>query len=163
LTFKIGVGYDIHRLRKGRKFYLGGVEIPHPAGLMGHSDGDCLIHAVVDALLGAMGEPDIGRLFPDTDPAWRDIRSTELLAQVMERLRRKKIEILNIDAVVIAQKPKLAPYVDRMKEVLSPILGVPQGCIGIKAKTNEGMGLIGRNQAVACWAVALIQKKGERR
>ncbi|MBM3284521.1 MAG: 2-C-methyl-D-erythritol 2,4-cyclodiphosphate synthase [Candidatus Aminicenantes bacterium] len=163
MTFKIGVGYDIHRLRKGRKFYLGGVEIPHPAGLMGHSDGDCLIHAVVDALLGAMGEPDIGRLFPDTDPAWRDIRSTELLAQVMERLRRKKIEILNIDAVVIAQKPKLAPYVDRMKEVLSPILGVPQGCIGIKAKTNEGMGLIGRNQAVACWAVALIQKKGERR
>lgn len=156
---RIGVGYDIHRLRRGRKLYLGGVEIPHSAGLVGHSDGDCLTHAVIDALLGALGEPDIGRLFPDTDPAYRDIRSTVLLARVMERLKKKRRKILNVDIVVVTEKPRLAPHVDGMKAALSPILGVRRDRIGIKAKTNEGVGIIGRGQAIACWAVVLIEEK----
>jgi len=155
----IGLGYDIHRLRTGKKLYLGGVEIPHPAGLVGHSDGDCLIHAIMDALLGALDEPDIGRLFPDTDPAYRHIRSTLLLTRVMSRLRKKRKEILKIDTVVVAEKPRLAPHVDRMKATLSPLLGVSPNRIGIKAKTNEGMGIIGRGQAIACWAVALVGEK----
>lgn len=153
---RIGIGYDIHRLRKGRRLYLGGVEIPYSAGLVGHSDGDCLIHALIDALLGALGEPDIGRLFPDKDPAYRDIRSTVLLARVMERLKKKRMKILNVDVVVVTEKPTLAPHVDRMKAALSPILGIRRDRIGIKAKTNEGIGIIGRGQAVACWAAVLL-------
>jgi len=156
---KIGVGYDIHRLRKGRKLYLGGAEIPHPAGLIGHSDGDCLVHALIDALLGALGEGDIGQLFPDTDVSFRGVRSTALLERVMGKLKKERMEIVNVDAVVVAEKPRLAPHVERMKEILSPILGVSRDAIGIKAKTNERIGIIGRNQAMACWAVALLKRK----
>ncbi len=155
----VGFGYDIHRFKKGRKLYLGGVEIPHPAGLLGHSDGDCLIHALIDALLGACGERDIGRLFPDTDAAYRDIRSTELLKRVAGRLRRKRLKVLNVDAVVVAQAPQLAPFIDRMKAAVCPLLSLPRERLGIKAKTNEGIGLVGRGEAVACWVVVLIGKK----
>jgi 2-C-methyl-D-erythritol 2,4-cyclodiphosphate synthase len=160
LIHSVGFGYDIHQFKKGRKLYLGGVEIPHPAGLLGHSDGDCLIHALIDALLGACGENDIGRLFPDTDPAYKDIQSTELLKRVAGRLWRKKLEVLNVDAVVVAQAPQLAPFIDKMKTVVCPILRLSREQLGIKAKTNEGIGLVGRGKAVACWAVALIGKKG---
>ncbi|MDH7513219.1 MAG: 2-C-methyl-D-erythritol 2,4-cyclodiphosphate synthase [Clostridiales bacterium] len=160
----VGFGYDIHRFKKGRKLYLGGVEIPHPAGLVGHSDGDCLIHALIDALLGASGDVDIGRLFPDTGPDYKDIRSTELLKRVAGRLRRKKLEVLNVDAVIVAQAPRLAPFVDKMKAVLCPLLRLPSERLGIKAKTNEGIGLVGREKAVACWVVVLVgRKRGERR
>jgi 2-C-methyl-D-erythritol 2,4-cyclodiphosphate synthase len=156
LKNKIGLGYDIHRLSKGRPFYLGGVEIPHHSGLAGHSDGDCLIHALIDALLGALGEGDIGRLFPDIDPKWKDVRSTVLLRRVVPRLRKKKAEILNVDLIVIAEEPKLAPHAGRIKKALGAILGIPEGDIGIKAKTNEGLGLVGRQKAIACWAVVLV-------
>ncbi len=160
MRIKIGVGYDLHRLRKGRKLFLGGVEIPHLAGLVGHSDGDCLVHALVDALLGALGEGDIGQLFPDTDVRFRGVRSTVFLERVMEKLRKKGMEVVNIDAVVVAERPKLAPHVERMKAALSRVLGISPDCISIKAKTNEGIGIVGRNQAMACWAVALLKKRG---
>ena len=156
---KIGFGYDIHRLVKGRALYLGGVEIPHPAGLLGHSDGDALVHAVIDALLGAMGEDDIGRLFPDTDPAYGGIRSIELLRRVMLRLRRKRMAVVHLDTVVVAQAPKIAPHAESMKDILCPVLGIPRESVGIKAKTNEGLGLIGREKAIACWAVALVRSR----
>ncbi len=159
MKIKIGLGYDIHRLSKGRDLFLGGVKIPHPSGLIGHSDGDCLVHALIDALLGAVGEVDIGRLFPDTDPAYKGIRSTVLLRKVMSRLRRRRMEVLNADVVVVAQAPRLAPYIEVMKDTVCPILGVSRDRLGIKAKTNEGLGLIGRERAMACWAVVLVEEK----
>jgi 2-C-methyl-D-erythritol 2,4-cyclodiphosphate synthase len=159
LKIKIGLGYDIHRLSKGKTLYLGGVEIPHHSGLVGHSDGDCLIHALADALLGALGEGDIGRLFPDNDPKWKGIRSVILLRKIVPRLKRKKAEILNVDLVVVAQAPKLAPHAARMKKGLASILGIPEGDIGIKAKTNEGLGLVGQERAIACWAVVMVGLK----
>lgn len=159
MKIKVGLGYDIHRLTKGRDLYLGGVKIPHPSGFIGHSDGDCLVHALIDALLGAAGEPDIGRLFPDTDPKFRGIRSTALLRQVMVRLKRRRAKVVNADVVVVAQTPKLAPRVEAMKDILCPILGVTRDRLGIKAKTNEGLGLIGQEEAAACWAVVLLEIK----
>jgi 2-C-methyl-D-erythritol 2,4-cyclodiphosphate synthase len=159
LKIKIGLGYDIHRLSKGKTLFLGGVEIPHHSGLVGHSDGDCLIHALADALLGALGEGDIGRLFPDNDPKWKGIRSVVLLRKIVPRLKRKKAEILNVDLVVVAQAPKLAPHAARMKKGLASILGIPEGDIGIKAKTNEGLGLVGQERAIACWAVVMVGLK----
>jgi 2-C-methyl-D-erythritol 2,4-cyclodiphosphate synthase len=153
---KVGFGYDIHRLVAGRPLVLGGREIPHGAGLAGHSDGDCLIHALIDALLGAAGEGDVGLLFPDTDPDYEGVRSTVLLQRVMSRLRWRRLEVLNVDAVIVAQAPRIAPHVGRMKETLGPILKLPKDRIGIKAKTNEGLGLVGREKAIACWAVALV-------
>jgi 2-C-methyl-D-erythritol 2,4-cyclodiphosphate synthase len=159
LKVRAGLGYDIHRLEEGRKLFLGGVEVDFPKGLRGHSDGDCLIHAVIDALLGASGEGDIGRLFPDEDPQYKGMRSTEMLRRVMARIREKKMEILNIDSVIVAEKPKLAAYIPRMKNVLCPILEVAENDLGIKAKTNEGLGSVGREEAIACWAQALVRKK----
>ena len=159
MAYKIGLGYDVHRLVKGRPLVLGGVEIPHPAGLLGHSDGDALVHAVIDALLGAMGRSDIGRLFPDTDPAYRGIRSVELLRRVVLRLKRRGMSAVHVDIVVVAQAPKMAPHAEKMKRVLGPVLGLPEGSLGIKAKTNEGLGLIGREKAIACWAVALVESR----
>ena len=160
---RIGFGYDIHRLAGGRTLFLGGVEIPHPAGLVGHSDGDALIHALIDALLGAAGEGDIGRLFPNTVAEFKGIRSTELLKRVMTRLKRRGFEVLHVDSVIVAEAPPLAPHCERMKETLSPILGLPNERIGIKAKTNEGLGPVGEKKAVACWAVVLIgEKRGKR-
>lgn len=159
MKIKVGLGYDIHRLSKGRDLYLGGIKISHPLGLVGHSDGDCLVHALIDALLGAAGEPDIGRLFPDTDPEFEGIRSTVLLAKVVSRLRRRGRRVVNVDVVVIAQAPKLASHIEAMKDALCPVLGVPRDNLGIKAKTNEGLGLIGRERAVACWAAVLVEEK----
>ena len=159
MKVRAGLGYDIHRLEEGRKLFLGGVEVDFPKGLRGHSDGDCLIHAVIDALLGASGEGDIGRLFPDEDPQYKGMRSTEMLRRVMARIREKKMEILNIDSVIVAEKPKLAAYIPRMKNVLCPILEVAEDDLGIKAKTNEGLGSVGREEAIACWAQALVRKK----
>lgn len=160
MKIRAGLGYDTHRFKKGRKLYLGGVEIPFTQGLVGHSDGDCLIHAIIDALLGALGEGDIGQLFPDTDPKFKDMRSTELLKKVVEKTKAKGMEIINIDSVVVAEEPRLASHISGMKETLGPILGVGRGCLGIKAKTNEGMGFIGKKKAVASWALVLMKKQG---
>ncbi|TET72848.1 MAG: 2-C-methyl-D-erythritol 2,4-cyclodiphosphate synthase [Candidatus Aminicenantes bacterium] len=159
MKIKAGLGYDIHRLEEGRKLFLGGVEIDFPKGLKGHSDGDCLIHALIDALLGAAGEKDIGQIFPDTDPRYNDIQSTALLKKVVGMINEKDMEILSIDSIIIAEKPKLAPYIHQMKEVLCPILGVGRDDLGIKAKTNEGLGEIGQGLAIASWAQVLVKKK----
>ncbi len=159
MRIKTGLGYDIHRLVEGRKLFLGGVEIDFPKGLKGHSDGDCLIHALIDALLGAAGEKDIGQIFPDTDPRYSDIQSTVLLKKVVGMINKKDMEILSIDSIIIAEKPKLAPYIHQMKEILCPILGVGRDDLGIIAKTNEGLGEIGQGVAIASWVQVLIKKK----
>jgi len=154
---KIGIGYDIHRLEPGRKLYLGGKEIPFSLGLAGHSDGDGLIHAIIDALLGAMGEGDIGQLFPDTEVKYKGMRSTELLKDVMKRLRKKNHKIIHVDSIIIADEPKLASYLLDMKKILCPILLIKENDLGIKVKTNEGLGLVGEGKAIACWATVLIK------
>jgi len=157
LKLKAGIGYDIHRLVAGRKLYLGGVEVPFNKGLLGHSDGDVVVHAVIDAMLGAMGEGDIGRLFPDTDPKYRGIRSVELLKAVMSRLKKKKYRLVNLDTIIVAQSPKLGPYINNMKRALAPVLKVEKEDLGIKAKTNEGLGPVGQGKAIAAWAIVLLK------
>jgi 2-C-methyl-D-erythritol 2,4-cyclodiphosphate synthase len=155
---RIGFGYDIHPLVAGRRLILGGLEIPFPRGLGGHSDGDSLVHAVIDALLGAAGEGDIGRLFPSADPRTEGVLSLVLLEDVMARLRGKQWRVLNVDAVIVAEEPQMAPHVEAMKAKLCPLLGVDGACLGIKGKTNEGLGAVGRGRAIACWAVALLER-----
>ena len=159
MKIKAGIGYDIHRLKEGRKLFLGGLEIPFSKGLLGHSDGDCLIHAIIDAILGAMGERDIGQHFPDTDPKYKDIRSTELLERVITLFQERNAEIQNIDCIIIAEEPRLASYLSRMKEIMCSLLQIEEECLGIKARTNEGIDLIGRGEAIACWALTLINMK----
>jgi 2-C-methyl-D-erythritol 2,4-cyclodiphosphate synthase len=159
LKIKAGLGFDIHRLAKGKKLILGGTEISFSKGLIGHSDGDCLIHALIDGLLGAMGERDIGQLFPNTDPKYRDIRSTKLLAEVMKKLKEKKFTILNIDSIILAEEPKLAPHISRMKDVLCPLLDIQKEDLGIKAKTYEGVGLVGEGEAMAAWVQVLVKEE----
>ena len=156
---KIGLGYDIHPLTPGRRLILGGLDIPHPLGLAGHSDGDALIHAIIDALLGAMGEGDIGQLFP-MDQSTAGASSLTMLRDVMNRLRAGGWSIANVDAVVVAEAPRIAPCVQGMKAALCPVLGIEETALGIKGKTNEGFGAVGEGRAIACWAVALIQKGG---
>lgn len=158
MEIRVGLGYDIHRLVPGRKLYLGGIEIPFSQGLAGHSDGDCLIHAIIDSLLGALGEGDIGQLFPDDDSRYQDIRSTELLKEVMERIFHHEHTILSLDTVIVAEKPRLTPFIPRIKDKLSSLLNLRVKYLGVKAKTNEGIGLIGKEKAIACWAVVLLGK-----
>jgi 2-C-methyl-D-erythritol 2,4-cyclodiphosphate synthase len=157
LKIRVGLGYDIHTLKEGRTLFLGGVDIPYSKGLLGHSDGDCLIHAIADALLGAMGEKDIGQLFPDTDPAYKNIRSTRLLEAVAGRIVEKNMVICNVDSVILCQEPRLADHVSRMKEVLCPILQIRPESLGIKPRTHEGHGAIGRGAAIAAMVTVLIQ------
>ncbi len=157
MKIKTGIGYDIHRLREGKKLFLGGVEIPFSKGLEGHSDGDCLVHAIIDALLGATGEGDIGKLFPDTDTRYRDIRSLKLLESVMDRVRDKNGKVLHVDCVIIAEFPEIGPHVGRMKRILCPILQIEDSDLGIKAKTNEGLGDIGKGEAIAVIAQTLLE------
>jgi 2-C-methyl-D-erythritol 2,4-cyclodiphosphate synthase len=163
LKLKAGIGYDIHRLAAGRQLLLGGTRLPSPVGLSGHSDADALVHALVDALLGASGDGDIGRLFPDTDPTWKDAASTVLLKAVMARLRKAGLEVVNVDTVIVAEKPAIAPYVAAMKRVLCPILGIKPDALGIKGKTNEGLGPIGHRKAIACLATVLLSQKPRKR
>jgi 2-C-methyl-D-erythritol 2,4-cyclodiphosphate synthase len=154
---KAGLGYDVHPLVPGRRFVLGGIEIPFPKGPAGHSDGDALIHAIIDALLGALGEGDIGRLFPDDDPGTQDISSLVLLEDVMARLRKAGGRIVNLDTVVVVEEPRIGPHAGRMKEALGPVLEIEGKALNIKAKTNEKLGPVGGGEAVACWAVALVE------
>lgn len=154
--YRIGFGYDVHRMKKGRKCILGGVEIPHDSGPEGHSDADVLIHAICDALLGAAGLRDIGFHFPNTDPQYKNIDSTVLLQKVVELIREKKFEIGNIDATIVAEKPKINPHIDAMKKRLGEVLKVSEEQISIKATTNEGLGFIGKEKGIAAHAVALL-------
>ncbi len=159
MKLRTGIGYDMHRLAAGRKLVLGGVLIPSPVGLAGHSDADALIHALIDALLGASGEGDIGRLFPDTDPKWKDADSTVLLKTVIARLRKAGFAVLNADAVIVVEKPAIGPHVAAMKSILCPILGIEPDALGIKGKTNEGLGPVGQRKAIACLATVLLRQK----
>ena len=153
---RIGHGYDVHRLVDGRKLILGGVEVPHSLGLLGHSDADVLLHAIMDALLGAAALGDIGHLFHDTDPAYEGISSVLLLKTVGERISGAGYAISNIDATVIAQKPKLAPYIPAMRKVVAETLGIQEGQVNLKATTEEHLGFSGREEGIAAHAVCLI-------
>jgi 2-C-methyl-D-erythritol 2,4-cyclodiphosphate synthase len=157
---RIGIGYDLHRLEPGRKLVIGGVEIPHDLGLIGHSDADVLCHAITDAILGAAAQGDIGRHFPDTDPAWKDANSVALLKYAVEIVRRAGFAISNVDAVVIAEQPKLLPHIDRMRQTLAGAMDVDVSAISVKGKTNEKVGGLGRNEAIAVHAVAMLRSIG---
>ena len=156
---RVGMGYDVHKLTEGRKLILGGVDIPWEKGLLGHSDADVLIHAVMDALLGAAALGDIGKHFPDTDPAYKGISSTKLLVHVAELLRKQGYAVGNIDATVIAQKPKMAPHIPQMRKNMADALGIPESKINIKATTEEGLGFTGRGEGIASQAICLLIEK----
>ena len=157
---RIGHGYDVHRLTEGRRLILGGVEVPYEKGLLGHSDADVLTHAVMDALLGAAALGDIGKLFPDTDAAYAGISSILLLECVAERLREAGYAVVNLDATVLAQAPKLAPYRERMRENLAHVLALDASRVSVKATTEEGLGFTGEGLGIAAHAVALLEKIG---
>ena len=154
----VGFGYDVHRFKKSRKLFLGGVKISDTDGLDGHSDADVLIHALMDALLGAAGENDIGHFFPNTDLKYKNISSIELLKIVVATLNKKKFKIVNTDITIVAEKPKIYPYIEKMKEILSVNLKINKEQIAIKATTNEKIGFIGRGEGICSMAVALIEK-----
>ena len=157
MQFRTGIGYDIHRLVLDRKLFIGGIEIPYIRGLLGHSDADVLLHAICDALLGACGESDIGELFPDTDPKYQSISSVELLKIVAQLVEKKGYEIANVDSVVVAQEPRLAPFKKRIKENIAGILGIQESAVNIKAKTNEGIGEVGAGEAIVSYATVLLR------
>ncbi|MBT5868260.1 MAG: 2-C-methyl-D-erythritol 2,4-cyclodiphosphate synthase [Nitrospinaceae bacterium] len=157
-NLRIGNGYDVHRLVEGRKLILGGVEVPHSLGLDGHSDADALVHALCDALLGALGAGDIGAYFPDTDPQWKGISSLLLLKEVMRMCREKGFELANADTIMVAQKPKLAPHLPQMIKNMAATMNVENERINIKATTTEKLGFAGREEGIAAYAVALLIK-----
>ena len=152
----VGTGYDVHQLVAGRKLVLGGVEIPHPKGLDGHSDADALMHAICDAILGALGEEDIGHFFPNTDPRWQGVPSRVFLEEAARQVLQRNGRIVNVDATVIAQAPKIYPHIAGMKNHIADALGLRESQIGIKATTNELMGFIGREEGIAAMAVASV-------
>ena len=157
-NLRIGHGYDVHRLTEGRALILGGVEIPYEKGLLGHSDADVLTHAVMDALLGAAALGDIGKLFPDSDAAYKGISSIELLKRVKERLTEAGFETVNLDATILAQAPKLAPYRDEMRDNIACALGIPVSRVSVKATTEEGLGFTGSGEGIAAHAIALLEQ-----
>jgi len=153
---RAGIGFDIHRLVEGRKLILGGVEVPYHKGLLGHSDGDVIIHAIIDAVLGAAALGDIGTHFPDTSDEFEGISSIKLLRSTIRMLEDKGLGVKNIDVTVIAEEPKLLPYIPDMRELLAKELGIEKDRVSIKAKTSEGLGVIGERNAIACLAIALV-------
>ncbi|WP_293814386.1 2-C-methyl-D-erythritol 2,4-cyclodiphosphate synthase [uncultured Parolsenella sp.] len=157
MTLRIGHGYDVHKLVEGRKLILCGVEIPHKVGLLGHSDADVATHAVADAILGATRLGDLGKLFPDTDPAYAGANSLELLAQVMRLARERGYELLDCDCTIAAQAPKLAPHREQMRANLAQTLGVGVESVGVKATTTERLGFVGREEGMAAWAVCIME------
>jgi 2-C-methyl-D-erythritol 2,4-cyclodiphosphate synthase len=160
--YRCGIGTDIHRIVEGKKLMLGGVYVPYPAGLDGHSDGDVALHAVIDALLGAGGMGDIGTLFPDTDPKFKDVDSKELLFIVKDLLEEKQWEVVNVDLIIHAEQPRLEPVKGQIKRCIAGLLGIDFAAVNIKAKTNEQLGDIGSGEAMAATAVALLKKKLKR-
>ncbi len=156
---RVGQGYDVHTLVEGRKLILGGVEIPHETGLLGHSDADVLTHAVMDALLGAAALGDIGRHFPDTDPRYQDISSLALLKEVRALLEKAHFSVGNIDATIVAQRPKMAPYIDAMGKNLADTLGIAPSQVNVKATTEEHLGFTGREEGMAAFAVCTLEER----
>ena len=160
-NIRIGNGYDIHRLVKGRKLIIGGIELQHPdnLGLDGHSDADVLAHSIMDALLGALSLGDIGKYFPPSDKKWKNADSLFLLSEVINLIRQKSWDVSNIDSVLIAERPKIKPYVELMKKNISESLNIDENLIGIKATTNEKLGPEGREEGISCYSVVLLEKK----
>ncbi len=154
---RVGIGYDVHRLKEGRPLVLGGVEISHKTGLDGHSDADVLMHAICDAVLGAVGEDDIGQFFPDTDPQWRDAPSKVFLEEAARQVAKRNGKLVNVDSMLIAEEPKIGPHIEAMKTNIASALGIPADSVGIKATTNETMGFAGRGEGMAAHAVASVQ------
>jgi len=157
---RVGFGYDVHAFVTGRPLFLGGIEIPYLLGLQGHSDADVLVHAICDALLGAIGEGDIGKHFPDTDPQYRDIRSTVLLKRVIQKTKEKGFHLVNIDATLVAQRPKVSEFIPRMVKQIADILEIEPGRVNVKATTTEGLGFAGRGEGIGAYAVALVEEDG---
>ena len=157
MSYRMGLGFDTHRLRQGRKLYLGGIEIPHEKGLDGHSDADVLLHAICDALLGAIADGDIGTHFPPDDDNFLNVRSTTLLERVMERVWAKGFILVNLDTVVIAQAPKVAPHRERMVSTIASLVGLQSDSVSVKATTTEGLGPEGRQEAISAKAIVLLQ------
>lgn len=158
---RVGIGYDVHPLAPGRRLVLGGLTVPYELGLAGHSDADALTHALMDAILGACGLPDIGTLFPSSDPKYEGADSLDLLDEVLRRARRAGWQVAQVDCVVVAQKPRLAEYLPRMRQTLATRLGLPAEAVGLKATTPEGLGALGRGEGIAALAVALVEPAGE--
>ena len=156
---RIGIGYDVHRLTEGRPLILGGVLVPHERGLAGHSDADVLVHAVIDAMLGAAALGDIGRHFPDTDPEWKGADSMQLLGSVVRLVREAGYAVGNVDATVVLQRPKLRPHIDAMRANIAEVLGVEVGQVSVKATTGEAMGFVGREEGAAAHAVCLLVER----
>ncbi len=155
---RIGIGYDVHAFQAGRRLVLGGVEVPSERGLLGHSDADVLVHAVMDAIVGAMREGDIGRLFPDDDPEFSGISSIELLRRVAELCHSRGFRIIDLDSTLVLQSPKVAQYREDMRENIARALGLPVNAVGVKATTTEGLGFVGREEGAAAYAVALLER-----
>ena len=156
--FRVGLGYDVHKLTENRDLIIGGVKIPYEKGLLGHSDADVLIHAIMDALCGAAKLGDIGKLFPDTDPKYKGISSLLLLGSVKEELDKKGWKVVNIDSIIVAQRPKLRPYVDEMEKNIAEVLGIDVDMINVKATTEEELGFTGSGEGIASQAVGMIEK-----
>ena len=154
---RVGLGYDVHQLKDNRPLILGGVEIPHEKGLDGHSDADVIMHAICDAILGALGEGDIGSFFPPSDPQWKDAPSKIFLEEAAKQIKKQNGRLINIDAMLIAEAPKISPYIPKMKNNIASALGVSTKDIGIKATTNETMGFVGRGEGMAAHAVASVE------
>ena len=159
LKIRSGIGYDIHRVEQGSGLYIGGIEVSDQLRFIAHSDGDLLIHALIDSLLGAIGEKDIGELFPDTDDRYKNIKSTVLLQKTLEILENKKFEIINIDAVVIAESPKLSPFKEAIRNNIASLLGIPTEDFNLKAKTKEKTGAVGRGEAMECYCISMVRRK----
>ncbi len=156
---RTGIGYDIHRLVEERKLFLGGIEIPYVKGLIGYSDGDVVLHAIADAMLGALSMGDIGQYFPNNDPQYKDVPSREILKKILEMVAKKRFGINNVDTMILAEEPKIHPFREKMIEAIAGILGVEKDKVNIKATTNEGVGSIGRGDAIAAYAVVTLEEK----
>lgn len=154
---RIGLGYDLHRLVSKRALMLGGVKIPHTKGALGHSDGDVILHSLTDALLGAVGAGDIGQFFPDNDPKWKGANSTTFITEAVKQVAKRKLKISNVDVVVLLEAPKLSPYRAKIRQSVAKLLKISTDQVSIKAKTHEGLGPTGTKQAIACYAIALLQ------
>ena len=160
---RVGIGYDVHKLVEGRRLVIGGVQIPHEMGLLGHSDADVLVHSLMDAILGAMSAGDIGKHFPDTDMEYKDISSMILLERVFQVMKEKGYRLVNADNVIAAQRPKLAPYIDQMRENIAEVLQVPVEDIGVKATTTERLGFEGREEGISSYSTCLLEKSIDNR
>lgn len=158
---RVGIGYDVHPLVEGRKLILGGTSVPYDRGLAGHSDGDVLLHSIADALLGGAGKEDIGNLFPNNDPRYEGISSMKILTRIKNKLFDEGFRVHNVDAVIVAEEPRLSPYIPQMKDNIAQVLGIEPEKVGLKGTTSEGLGFLGKRRGIACWSVANVEERSD--